>query len=79
MNNNANTGKAAISTALFHIGRRPSRIPEKMKAGTVARKVSVASTTDWLAFAGDGTTHTSPVDAAGIGDASPGEVGKLAG
>ena len=32
MNNTANTAAAPIKTALFHIGNRPSRTPEKMNA-----------------------------------------------
>ena len=38
MNNSANTANAARNTALFHIGRRPSRTPEKMKPGKLAAK-----------------------------------------
>src|ERR1044071_3719173 len=40
MNNTPRTAAAAINTALFHIGSRPRRTPEKMKPGTVAPKRS---------------------------------------
>src|SRR5207249_8844799 len=45
MNKSPNTAAAPIYTALFHIGRRPSRTPEKMNPGKVLRKRSTGTTT----------------------------------
>src|SRR5438132_2750081 len=45
MNKNPSTAAAAINTALFHIGSRPSRTPEKMNPGKVLRKRSTGRTT----------------------------------
>ena len=40
MNNNPRIAAAAINTALFHIGNKPRRTPEKMNGGKVAIKGS---------------------------------------
>src|ERR1700749_1442509 len=42
MNNNPRMAAAAINTALFHIGSKPRRAPEKMNGRKVAIKGSAA-------------------------------------
>ena len=51
MNNNPRIAAAAINTALFHIGTKPRRTPEKMNPGSVARRGSKATTFSCFASA----------------------------
>ena len=49
MNNSPRMAAAAMNTALFHIGNRPSKTPEKMKRGQSSNK-SFGRTTQFLAL-----------------------------
>src|SRR4030095_14537364 len=64
-NRTANIANAAIKTALFHIGRRPSRTPEKTKPGRVLRIDCAATTGGWLG-SGTGVAGAGFFDAEGV-------------
>src|SRR4029453_4704789 len=53
-NNSPKTAAAAMNAALFHIGNNPSSTPEKMKPGSVARKLSAVRTAGVFGSVGAG-------------------------
>ena len=50
-NKTANIANAAINTALFHMGKRPSKKPEKINPGIAARKTLAVETLGCLGCA----------------------------
>src|SRR5712691_2698385 len=71
MNNVTNRANAATNTALFHIGNSPSRTPEKMKPGNVARRLS-----GWVESVCDATSEVAAGVLVPSGGAISGELGK---
>src|SRR5262249_4214123 len=74
-NSTHNIANAAIKTALFHMGRRPSKTPEKTKPSSALRPVC-ALATDGCLDSGTGVTGIAPVDTGRVSDevALPGTV-----
>src|SRR5712691_4352104 len=78
MNNNPRIAAAAINTALFHIGSKLRRAPEKMNGRRVVTKgsaVIVVSSVDCMATDTEGiSTWDSRTSPLGLADAARGAV-----
>src|SRR6266481_101471 len=62
MNNSHRIAAAAMNTALFHMGSKPNRTPEKMNGDKVTTKRSVITTVSCL---GSVTTDTEGISVCG--------------